>query len=293
MILRGYIIFLLFLSSTYYLAAQSSDVKAMKFYADAMVNATDAENRVFAGAEFKKLMEVWVASPENFNNDLKEIPWISLKYDPKRTFRIITWQIKGVNDVFDHQGYIQSKNGKLETLIAATKPDADSQYEILDASNWLGTLYYGIEEVGNNYLLFGFHGGDGKEYTKLVDVLSFDKDGNAQFGKEIFRFDQGNTRPDMHSRIFVQYTPTATVSCKYDVENKMIIHDYTSSKMLGMQGSSVGKVPDGTYVAFNLKDGIWQRIDQLQNTQVELKSPDYNSKRDPKGTDILGRSKNK
>lgn len=273
------------------LQAQDKVRDQLHFYADVMVNASDASNREYAGNKFGELFSDWVSDDAHFSDDLKDLPWVSVKYDAAQSFRIITWQIKGRSDHFIHEGYVQRKGMKPEKLVAAIVPDADSQYEVLDAGNWLGALYYGIEKVGDVYLLFGFHGGDGKEYTKLVDVLTFDNQGKAIFGKEIFRYDQNNTRPDLHSRIFVQYTPTASVSCQYDVDSKMIIHDYTSEKLLGLQGTAVGKVPDGTYVAFKFEDGLWQRIDKLENTPVDLKSPDYNKKRDKTQPDLFGRSK--
>ena len=270
--------------------AQGDIKNNIKFFADVLVNASDAENREYASVELNGLMDKWLQSDQSFSDELKDVPWISVKYDQAKNFRILTWQLKGKNDVFSHFGYIQHKDGRLEQLNAGSTPNADTQYEILGADNWIGALYYGVETVGNEFLLFGFHGGNGKEYTKLVDVLSFDKNGKAVFGKELFRFDQGNTRPDLHSRIFVSYTPTAVVSCKYDVDTKMIIHDYTSEKMLGLEGTAIGKVPDGTYVAFEYKDGIWQRIDKLENTPIDLKSPDYKKKRDSSQPDLFGRS---
>lgn len=279
----------IFLLSSSVLKGQTDPGSELFFYADAMVNASDAGNREHAGNEFSEKFEKWISQPGTFTQSLDNIKWISTKSPIDKSFRLITWQVKGVNDKFLHKGLIQKKDGTIIQLQDEMPKDMDAQYEVADADNWYGALYYGIEKVDDYYLLFGFNGGSGREYTKLVDVLWFDKNGQPKFGKEVFRFDTNNPRPDMKSRILVGYTPTASVSCRYDEESKMIMHDYTVDRLLGMEGNQSGKIPDGTYVAYQLENHIWQRIEKLENTQVELKSPDYNSKRDNSRSDILGR----
>ncbi len=271
------------------ISAQNFGKEDLFFYADAMVNASDAANRERAGAAFSEKFETWINQSGSFTQSLDDIKWISVKAPADKSFRLITWQVKGKMDKFDHRGLIQKKDGTIIKLADQMPKDMDAQYEVAEADNWYGAVYYGMEKVDDYYLLFGFNGGNGKEYTKMVDVLWFDNQGQPKFGKEIFRFDTNNPRPDMKSRILVGYTPTANVSCRYDEESKMIMHDYTVDRLLGLQGNESGKIPDGTYVAYKYENSIWQRIDKLENTQVDLKSPDYNTKRDNSKSDILGR----
>jgi hypothetical protein len=275
------------------LASKSVAQGDLFFYADAMVNAQDVNNRSFAQSKFSNLVYEKLSSDKDFKFNITNFPWISQKMPADSTFRLITWQVKNTEESYSHYGLLQLKGNAPITLIDQSKELGKSEYEQLDKENWYGALYYDMRYIpeGNYYLLFGFNGSVGEEYTKLVDVLTFNKDQQPVFGKEVFVIDSTGSRPDIKTRISVGYSPSTVVACRLTENGETIIHDYTTPEITGYDGSKIGKVPDGTYVAYYKQGAKWIRIDKLENTAQPLKSPDYNSKRDNSKSNIFGKKK--
>jgi hypothetical protein len=171
----------------------------------------------------------------------------------------------------------------------------DMSYETNQSSKWYGAYYYDMvyEPSEDHYLLFGFNGTASDEYYKFVDVLSFDAAGEPVFGKEIFVMKEDTLRPDIKTRVSVPYAKTAVIACRYDSTHNMIIHDFTSESVTAIDGINMGKLPDGSYVAYEKSGKYWKKIDRLANLEVEEKKPDYNKKRDPNAPDLFGRRKKK
>ena len=100
----------------------------------------------------------------------------------------------------------------------------------------------------------------------MVDVLYKNSENKWVFGKELFIVKEDQVRPDIKSRIVVQYNPLAIVAFKYDVDKDMLIHDYTVATTNDFDGNFIGKVPDGSYVGYERKGSMWKRIEKLENT---------------------------
>lgn len=267
--------------------------ETLYFYADAMVNTQDPANRTIAQSKFASSLVKSLNEDADFKYDMSNLPWISQKMPVDSSFRLITWQVKQKDESFAHYGLVQAKGSPTILLKDQSKELGISEYEELRKDNWFGALYYDMKYVpqGNYYLLFGFNGTSGEEYKKLVDVLSFDINNEPIFGKEIFVIDSTGTRPDIKTRISVGYSPTTVVACRLTENGETIMHDYTTPEITGFDGSKIGKVPDGTYVAYYKEGAKWIRIDKLENTAQTLKNPDYNSKRDNSKSNIFGKKK--
>lgn len=272
---------------------KTNNFSELSFYADVMVNAFVEQNRIYALGKFNDLLFKEMDKKGSFSNEFKDLISVSKLTASDSTFRIFTWQVKKDNNTYMHFGLVQTLNGEYQVLKQDKEPIASHGYEILDSNSWYGALYYNMmyDKESKSYLIFGLNASDPNNYTKVVDVISFDKDNKVTFGKEIFRYDVNSNRPDMRTRISIGYAPYSTVNLSYNTDEKMIIHDYTTERSIGIQGNQSGLVPDGTYVAYKPENGVWQRIAQLENTPVELMSPDYKTKRSTSKPDILGRTK--
>lgn len=268
-------------------------VNELDFYADAMVNMNLQEHRVFAQEKFAKILKDKIASNKYDLSFIDELKGISTQKLTKFNARMITWQNKGDDQSFNHFGMIVSDDGVIIELNDASRRLGESEYEILDAKDWYGAYYYDVmyDSIGNHYLLFGFNGVNGSQYEKIIDVLHKSSQGDWIFGKELFVIKEDKIRPDIKSRITVQYSPISVVVLKYDAATDMLIHDYTVGTTNDFDGNFIGKVPDGTYVGYTRNGELWKQIEKLENTPIEETRPDYNAKRDTNRPDILGRKK--
>ncbi len=266
------------------------------FYCDVMSNAYNAANRVEAGNEFKKLLMDDLKKEGSFNNTYNDLKWVSIKSDKENTFRIITWQIIGENDIAKSYGLIQMKAGNIfnlnDNVTAYTK---DLEYEAMDANNWYGSLYYNILETktdnGKAYLLFGYDNQDKKNKVKIIDVLSFEN-GKPVFGAEIFKIKEG-ARPDLKSRILVEYSALANVNCNYNEGLDMIVHDFTVSRMGVAEDGGPAKIPDGTYVGYQWDGKYWKYIEQIAHQVSSPTEIFYQPKQTEEvKKDVFGRKKN-
>lgn len=262
MVLRiNFILLLLVLSGAAGMAQHS-----LAFYNDVMVNASDGRHRVEAAKVFTQSFLQELRKSGSYQQSFSELKWISAKADADHSFRIFTWQVEDEKGKFQQFGAIQKKDGTVYELKDKAQYEADMEYAVLDADQWLGALYYNIVETrtekGKAWLLFGYDGGDGKNRLKLVDVLSFDGTGKPVFGAELFLISDGK-RPDAKTRVGLRYSTLANVNFNYNAAEEMIIHDYVVARMGIDPEGNAALVPDGTYTGYKWDGRYWKKIEQL------------------------------
>jgi hypothetical protein len=268
----------------------------MAFYCDVMVNAFEGKNRVEAEKIFNKMFLEDLAKKESYDKAYADLKWISIKTDLEKTFKIFTWQVKDEKNIYLTKGVIQTQNGKLfELKDNVATYSKEYEYEAMDASNWYGALYYNIMETttanGKAYLLFGYDGYDDKNRVKVIDVLSFEND-KPIFGSEIFKINDG-PRPDLKSRIVVEFSGLANVNCNYSDGMEMIVHDFVVTRAGVSTDGSPAKIPDGTYVGYKWDGKYWNFIPQIAHQISEQGDIFYQPKKnDGPKRDVIGRIKN-
>ncbi len=280
--------FFIFLSITSY-----SQENELNFFADAMINTASKLNRDFAQNRFSQLLVEKINTNKSDLTFLDSLRGLSILKLKEYKVRLITWQNKNDDLSFNHFGIIVKENGEIKRLKDSSVKLGEADYEILTPESWYGAYYYEakFDTLSNHYLLFGFNGKNGDQYEKLIDVLTVNEKGDFVFGKEIFLIKEDTNRPDIKTRINVQYSPSSVIACRHDTDSDMLIHDYTANVTADFDGKNLGKIPDGTYVGYERKGNLWKKIDQLQNTAIQEIKPDYNTKRDNSKPDILGRKR--
>jgi hypothetical protein len=162
--------------------------------------------------------------------------------------------------------------------------------EQLGADRWYGSLYFNIKPFetrqGRKYLLFGFDAFEFFEKRKLLDVLSFDKEGKPVFGAPVF--EKPDAPPD--SRVYVQYSADAKVKLNWDEQYKMIIFDHLIP-FPSPFGRDMVNVPDGSYDAYKLEKGRWKYVDKVfDDKQKDVPFPEPVLE-ERKEKDIMGKKK--
>lgn len=267
----------------------------LAFYCDVMANAYEGENRNTAATKFNELFFQALNEKNSFNNPFTELKWVSIKYDEAKSFRVITWQLKNKDNNHQYFGFIQKNDGSLFKLMNKTKPNADSEYEMNDADNWMGCLYYNIREVEikgkKNYILFGYNANNSISNYKICEVLTFDDSNKPIFGNEIFMIGEG-VRPDLKSRIIIEYSAISNVNFNYNEEMGMIVHDHLIARTGVSDKEVVSRIPDGTYVGYKWDGKVWKYIDKIEHQISDPNEIFYQPKaKEVEKKDLFGKRK--
>jgi hypothetical protein len=282
----------------FFLAAfQLNAQHTIGFYCDVMANSEDGNNRVEAGKQFYTLFTKALQQPNSYNEDFKNLKWISQKQDMAKEFRIFTWQIKDDKNIHESYGIIQVKDGTIYPLKdGVASIDKDLEYQQMDPESWHGALYYNMKEVKvkneTQYVLFGYDGFDDQSKIKVIDVLKFEKN-KPVFGSELFKMNN-EARPDVKSRVIIDYGAVANVTCNYNEELGLIMFDNLILRNGVAEDGGPAKIPAGYYSGFKWEGNYWVYMDKLANEITDSKENIFfqPKKEEVVKKDILGRSKN-
>ncbi len=260
----------------------------LKFLGDTMVQSTHWEMRELATVRFVKTMVQALKIENSYLYPFDSIPTISITKPADDQFRILTWQLTMKDRTYRYYGTIQmhSEQLKMFPLIDMSLFIPHPQDTILSSNNWYGCIYYNIVKKkykgSDYYLLFGWDGNDMWSNKKIIEVLSFDKFGTPVFGRPLFLL-KGDTDPK--TRIIIEYKEDASPVCNYDEKMKMIVISYLRPENPMSEGIYFTYIPDGTYVGFYFKKGLW-RFKEKVFDQTQDAPPDFTPKREGEDPNI-------
>lgn len=249
---------------------------SMKVFAYAMIRDSSYESRKTAHLKFEALLDEALNLPNSFEHPFDSIETVSIQYDSKKEFRILTWQICESSNRFHYYGYIQTsgKEPQLFKLKDRSEEVRMPQREILTADKWFGALYYNMHEVKikrkKYYLLFGFDANDLQNRRKLVEVLQFKK-GKPSFGAPIFvtREIEGKVM-ETANRFVLTYSPSSAIRLNYDKDLKMVVYDNLIPFPSPYQQEGFGMVPDGSYRGLEFRNKLWYPVERLFTQTQEV-----------------------
>ncbi len=229
----------------------------------------------------------------SFKYPFERLKSVSILTPPDSSFRIFTWQLFVNDSTYRYYGSIQmnERNLKLYPLIDRSfeMPQFPKE-EQLPPDRWYGALYFNLRQFdtkqGHKYLLFGYDAFEFFEKRKLLEVLSFDKDGKPVFGSPVFA--KEDAAPE--SRIYLQYSADAAVKMNWDEHYKMILMDHLIP-FPSPYGRDMTNVPDGSYDAYKLDKGRWKYVDKVfddKQKDVPFPEPILDERKEK---DIMGKKK--
>ena len=201
----------------------------------------------------------------SFKYPFERLKSVSILTPPDSSFRIFTWQLFVNDSTYRYYGSIQMNEQKLKLY-----PLIDRSFEMprfpsteeLGPERWYGALYFNLRQFdtrqGRKYLLFGYDAFEFFEKRKLLDVLSFDKEGKPVFGAPVFT--KSDAPPE--NRVYVQYSADAKVKMNWDEQYQMILYDHLIP-FPSPYGREMTNVPDGSYDGYKLDKGRWKYVDKV------------------------------
>ena len=129
---------------------------------------------------------------------------------------------------------------------------------MLTPEKWFGALYYKIilnEHKGKKYYtLLGWDGNTNVTWKKLIEVMTFTKDGRPQFGEETM-FQNGRTSK---RRVIFEFRAELIMTLRYEEKQKRIVFDHLAPEVAGAEGMYQFYINTFSYDAYEFKKGKWQ-----------------------------------
>lgn len=287
---QGLFLFLLVITT---LSVRAQELQQMedelKPLAYAILNEDQFLDRFKADSAFTRGLVKALRTPHSFRYRFDSLITISQQYAPDSSFRIFTWQIQ-MEDMnhFRQKGAIQMRTNdgslKLIPLFDASKFTEAPFDSVRTNQNWIGAVYYNIIQTTYNnrkyYTLFGYDENDARSSRKWMEVMTFDANGNPQFGGCYFNYREDDIKPKQPAfRFCLEYKKDANAKLNYDPELNMIVMAHLVSE----EGDNKKKhtlVPYGTFEGFKWLGGKW--VHQADITQVNPDgrvNPDQTRKR--------------
>lgn len=280
----------IFFSSMQILAQRpgSDNTMELKRYEDTLIRIADlildgAEQGIRQDAcyEFIRKLVQALKLEGSYNYPFDSLKRISILYPDDRSFRIFNWQLPLTTGKQRYFGAIQMADEevlKLYPLYDYSDNMMHAEDTITDNERWYGALYYRILEVKGKgkkyYTLLGWDGHNMRSNKKIIEILSFTKEGSPLFGAPVFYFGKESELNDI-SRFIIEYKEDAQVSLNYDTDLQLITFDHLVPQDASTKDLPFTYVPDGSYEAFEWKKGMWRHIENIfTSTMKEAPFPD-------------------
>jgi len=247
---------------------------------DSVVQSFDWNMREVSCIAFLKQFKTALKIENSYLYDFDSVPTLSVVAAPDNSFRILTWQLQMKDLSHRYYGAIQKNSASLELipLIDMSLFIPNPEDTLLSANSWWGCVYYNIVQKKYKgrtyYYLFGWDGNDTWSNKKLVDVLTFSPEGVPMFGYPQFLLEEDG---DPKTRVIIEYKEDASPVFNYDAQMKMIVISYLRPENPLSEGIYFTYIPDGTYVGFNFKKGMWRYRDKVFDRVMDT-PPDYTPK---------------
>lgn len=266
-----------------------------------------SENRITAANKFKETLQQSLQQNGSFNYPFEALETVSILYPSDSTFRIFTWQLYVDKDDYRYGGIIQvhnSSNSIFSLMDQSTDVETyDLEYDILGPEDWYGALYFNIKDydtpTGKKYLLFGFDGFQFFNKRKIVEAFYFDESGQPVFGAPAFAKTAEGYEASTKNRLYLEYSAEVAARLNYDSNLDMIILDNLVSMRSPYKGAGNVNIPDGSYIGYQLKNGVWEHVEKVFS-QISEKPPaprrvfnENNNQKDLFGKEARGKKRDK
>ena len=250
----------------------------LKVMAHNIMNAaTEDEKRISNTAFISNLSEV-LEYEKAFSFPFDSLITIARIKSPDNTFRIFNWLLKKDNGTYEYYAIVHryNKTKKKYELITLTDNSANirnPEQADLDAKNWYGGIIYDIAYIKKPgrkyYTILSYDLNDNYSKKKIIDVMYFSGKNKIKFGLPIFK----KSIKQSQKRVIFQYDAKTSISVKYHKKKKQIIFDHLVPIRKDLAGLFEYYIPEGTFNAYNYKNGKWwleQDLD-IRNSEKENK----------------------
>lgn len=255
-----------------------SDIKSLKSKEDTLrllakdlYIKSETADRMRSDSSFIRTLVRALQVRNSFYYPFDSLLGISKLYAPDSSFRIFTWSL-GFDDYSRQRGAIQLKTGDGSLRLIPLRDYSEFSTTPLDSirskDTWIGAVYYNIiktEYQGKSYYtLFGFDASTPFSNKKWIEVLSFNKTGEPEFGRPVFSFENDSIQKDPQHRYSLEYKKDASAFVNFDSSEHMILFSHLVSES-GEPLKPYTNIPDGEYEGFMWRNGNWVHVENVFN----------------------------
>ncbi|MCB0762928.1 MAG: hypothetical protein KDC12_15490 [Flavobacteriales bacterium] len=245
--------------------------------------AAGDDNLRFAINDSLRLLIIEVLNSEGcFAYPFKKLTNMGTITSPDKAFRVFNWNVARENETHKYFCFILTADPKTQTynwteLLDQERTIDKPESRYLAEDNWFGCLYYEIIPVKKRkkvdyYVMLGWDGNDRFTTKKVIDALSFEKNG-IRMGAPVFKAEKSTLK-----RVVLEYSSDVMVSVKYHSDMKSIVFDHLAPGDPAMVGVYAMYGPDLSFDSYKLKKGKWE----LQsNIDIRLERKDSRPYNDP------------
>ena len=234
----------------------------------------DAE-KFAANAKFIEFLKQALESEGAFDFPFDSLKFIARLNAPDNAFRIFNWNLPKDDGTHAYYGFIlvdqdklggkKKKKTKLKNATRFVLYELNDQSDFirnpeltqLNCDKWFGALYYKVilntYKGKNYYTVLGWDGNTPLTWKKVIDVLTFAKDGQPIFGEEsIFQINKLTKR-----RVIFEFKAEMVMTLKYEEKNKRIVFDVLAPEVSGAEGMYQFYVQTFAYDTYVFRKGKW------------------------------------
>lgn len=232
-----------------------------------IVNDQDELIRRNSTFTFIKTLVSALKLPNSFEFPFDSVVSISILNSPDNQFRIFTWHLRTDDGHYRYYGAIQKNDPKKLALYPLFDNSAfiqNPQDTVLNKDGWYGAHYYTIivpkrgSTKNKKYVLLGWKGHNRNSQQKVIEVLSFAKDGSPIFGADIIKL-----KNKTQKRMVFEYTSQASMMLRYLTDKKWIIYDHLAAPNARSEGNFEVYGPDLSYDGLKYKRGKWFLMEKI------------------------------
>jgi hypothetical protein len=201
-------------------------------------------------------------NPESFSYQWDSLTMIGKVHSTDQKLNVYTWYVKQAKGNYLYYGFIQNNSGgnkkpdiKVYSLTDKSKGMKNPEMQSLSADNWLGCVYFSSYFFSykrvNYYTLLGYAFNNDFSNKKIIEVLTFNKEGDPLFGGD-FQLDLQNVK-----RVILEYSAQVVATIKYDEKLQMIVTDHLSPFEPMFSGNYRFYGPDGSYDGYKFQKGTF------------------------------------
>ncbi|MEW6469944.1 MAG: hypothetical protein AB1458_13530 [Bacteroidota bacterium] len=283
-----------------FLAHEDSISKLMRM----TVKAKDDPEKIEINTSLKKQIDEVLRLPESHSypfDSLKKFRMMQVSDD--KELRIVTWDMQMDDLSHRYFGYLQHYNAAAKSWDLFELKDKSDEIKnpetaVLSHEKWFGCYYFRIVQTEYKkkkyYTLLGWDGNDKITQKKLIEVLTFNAQGEPVFGAEklieVYKY-IGKTDKLLivwQNRLIFEWKQKIAMALKWDENEKLIIFDHLSPEDSSKKGQYQFYGPDFSLDALEWEKGKWRYKSDTQAGKNPGSEQDkkYNEpSKDPKVSD--------
>lgn len=226
-----------------------------------LVDNYNDSDRIRINDSIRLTLDGYVKSDSVFTYRFTNLRYLGQIMSPDSLLKIVTWNLVLENAPGRYYCYFihKQESGKINKIYRLSvgynenPVRTDTTYSEPD---WYGALYYDIKpyNIENKYcwVLLGIDYGNSFISRKIIDVLSFSKDGSIVFGRKWFV-----SGDEKKYRDVFEYASNAMMSLRFRSDSS-IVFDHLVPFSSAHKDDRQYYGPDYSFDAYNFENGIWK-----------------------------------